>query len=763
MNTQPHSLSGDATNPPTQSSVLRTQSSALTSQNSPKRSFAILVALAFIAIGLMILPRPSLYYPNVIIDVTDGMQLDFLLNGRQDKTACETAAAAIVNAITASCRECRTRSQTCTKNLSAELKIRFDETPLPMPSARMANGIITYNSSQATGTPNLSLLACQESERQAVLKGDQAKVACYPANTPRPYTAFEKRQDQTSYTTFTLLLAAVGGLIISLIAAILVTHRRRSLSTQHSALSTSHSPLSTSYSPFPAPYLLQKLTLAGVDTLILLGTFLALSWPEANDINRWSRLDRASVIGHGVTIVLTIGWFWLLLEHYARRRPFWDELREILRVLAAMAMVSGAAAFVAELETGRNSHLIVWALNFLLIPLGRAGARQLLDDLGLWQRPAIIIGTGENARDAYLAIKSERSMGYRILGFVRHCEEAEADAAHPTLPSPASGITNDLAGVFCQPSRMARGSIRGAGGEGESLTINAETFPILDGSQSLEALLSTMGNPQTILALDSLNDPGSQALVQRLLASRTNIHIVPSIRGLPLFGTQISHFFSHEVLFLTVRNNLSRRGFQWIKRAFDIVAASILLVILSPLMAYVAWRIWREDGGPVIFHQPRLARDRDEFGFLKFRSMVKDADKIIAQWRETNSPEWQEYYANNFKLKNDPRVLSVGSWIRSTSIDELPQLINVLRGEMSLVGPRPLLARELPEYGSSIGYYRQARPGITGLWQISGRSQTKFNDRAMLDEWYVQNWSLWYDIVILFKTIDVVFNKRGAH
>lgn len=719
MNTQPHSLSGDATNPPTQPSVL-------TSQNSPKRSLAILAALAFIAIGLMILPRPSLYYPNVVINVTDGMQLDFLLNGRQDKTACETAAAAIVNAITASCRECRTHSQTCIKNLPAELKIRFDETPLPIPSARMANGIITYNSSQATGTPNLSLLACQESERQAALKGDQAKVACYPANTPRAHTAFEKRQDQTSYTTFTLLLAAVGGLIISLIAAILITHRRRLLSAQRSALPTHHSSLTTSYSPFPAPYLLQKLTLAGVDTLILLGTFLALSWPEANDINRWSRLDRASVVGHGVTIALTIGWFWLLLEHYARRRPFWDELREILRVLTVMSMVSGAASFVAELETGRNSHLIVWALSFLLIPLGRAGTRQLLDDLGLWQRPAIIIGTGENARDAYLAIKSERCMGYRILGFVRHCEEANADAAN-------------------------------------HLTINTETFPILDGSQSLEALLSTIGNPQTILALDSLSDPGSQALVQRILSSRTNIHIVPSIRGLPLFGTQISHFFSHEVLFLTVRNNLSRRGFQWIKRAFDIAAASILLVILSPLMAYVAWCIWREDGGPVIFHQPRLAKGKGEFGFLKFRSMVKDADKIIAQWRETNSPEWQEYYANNFKLKNDPRVLSVGSWIRSTSIDELPQLINVLRGEMSLVGPRPLLARELPEYGSSIGYYRQARPGITGLWQISGRSQTKFNDRAMLDEWYVQNWSLWYDIVILFKTIDVVFNKRGAH
>lgn len=700
MNTQIHSNSLNCDTPGHYTAPIPRQ--------PKKRSFAILIALAIIAIGLMILPRPSLYYPNAVIDIAGGVQLDFLLNGKQDKTSCESATAAIVNTITASCRECRILSQTCIKNPPAELRSRFDETPLPMPSARMANGIITYSSPQ----DSIALQVCMESERQAALKGDQAKVACYPAGSPRPHTDFEKRQDQTGHTTFTMLLAAIGVLIISLIAAILITRYR------HSALNTQQSAIRT----FPW---LQKLTLAGVDALVLLGTFLALAWPETNDANNWSRLDRTSVIGHGMTIALTIGWFWLLLEHYTRRRPFWDELREIFRLLTIMFMVSGATAFVAGLETGRSSHLIVWALNFLLIPLGRAGARQLLDDLGLWQRPAIIIGTGENAREAYLAIKSERCMGYRILGFVRHCEEAKADAA-------------------------------------SHLTINTETFPILDGSQSLEVLLSTMGNPQTILALDSLNDPGSQALVQRLLASRTNIHIVPSIRGLPLFGTQISHFFSHEVLFLTVRNNLSRRGFQWIKRTFDIVAASILLVILSPLMAYVAWRIWREDGGPVIFHQPRLAKGKGEFGFLKFRSMVKDADKIIAGWRENNSPEWQEYYANNFKLKNDPRVLSVGSWIRATSIDELPQLINVLRGEMSLVGPRPLLARELPEYGSSIGYYRQASPGITGLWQISGRSQTKFNDRAVLDEWYVQNWSLWYDIAILFKTVDVVFRKHGA-
>jgi Undecaprenyl-phosphate galactose phosphotransferase WbaP len=681
----------------------------------PHRSLAILIALGLIGLGMMILPRPTLYYPNVVIDVVGGMQLEFLLNGRQDKAACETDAASIANVFTASCRECRTRSHTCIKNPPAELRQRFDETPLPVPSARMADGIVTYSAPQA----DIALLACQESERQAALQGDQAKVTCYAAGATRPRTAFEKDQYQTAHTVFTLLLAVVGSLTASLIAAILITYTRQRRHLANPTIGPVGIPI------LPTHPWLQKLTLAGVDTLILLGTFLALAWPASDDINRWSRLDRASIIGHGVVVVLTIGWFWLLLEHYARRRPFWDELREIFRVLAVMFMVSSAAAFVAGLETGRSSHLIVWALNFLLIPLGRAGTRQLLDDLGLWQRPAVIIGTGENARDAYLAIKSERDMGYQVLGFARVGDGETANQ--------------------------------------ETFTIGTETFPILENSRSLESMLTTLGKPQVILALDSLADSVHQSLVQRLLAAQTNLHIIPAIRGLPLFGTQLSHFFSQEVLFLTVRNNLSRRSVQWIKRGVDIVGASILLVILSPLMAYVAWRIWREDGSPVIFHQPRLAKGGGEFGFLKFRSMMKNADEILASWRENNSPEWQKYYANNFKLKNDPRVLRVGSWIRASSIDELPQLINVLRGEMSLVGPRPLLARELSEYGTSINYYRQARPGITGLWQISGRSSTKFSDRADLDAWYVQNWSLWYDIAILFKTVNVVFNRRGAY
>lgn len=512
----------------------------------PFRAVAALVLMALIAFGLVALPRPTIYYPHVVVEAK-GLRIEFLLNGLQGETACEAAAATVVDTFATSCHGCGALEQSCIKNPPQELRRRFDETPLDVPSARMANGIVTYNSTQAGNVPDVALMACRESERQAKLIGDQAKVACYPAGAARPHTPFEKQQNKTGYTSFTLLLGFIGAIIGGLTIAILTTYYRhlRAVRANPAEQFTSRAaqiPL------IPDHPWLQKLTVAGSDTLILLSTFLALAWPEGGDLSRWSRLDRTTVLGHvGVTLI-TIGWFWLLLEHYARRRPFWDELREIIRVLAIMLMVSGAAAFAAGLETGRNTHLILWALNFLLIPLGRTGVRMLLDDLGLWQRPAVIIGTGENARDAYKAIRSERGMGYHVLGFI---EPRGAD----TSRKPCSSSHGDLTGVPVDHS------LQSSRAESEGIQIGTATFPVFDGSQCLESLLSELNNPQIILALDSLIDQENQTIIQRLLANYTNIHVIPSIRGLPLFGTQLSHFFSHEVLFLTVRNNLTRRSY----------------------------------------------------------------------------------------------------------------------------------------------------------------------------------------------------------
>jgi Undecaprenyl-phosphate galactose phosphotransferase WbaP len=577
----------------------------------------------------------------------------------------------------------------------------------------MADGVVIFKGANTS----LAHATCKESVRQAALRGGEARVACYAAGTPRPHTEFERRQEQANQNNFTLMLSVIGALIASLVAAILVTHARHNASLAKLTITDAEVEV------VPTHPWLEKFALASVDVLILLATYLALSWPAADDINLWSRLDRATAISHGLIIVLTIAWFWLLLEHYTRRRPFWDELREIFHVLAIMFMVSSAAAFVAGLETGRTSHLTVWALTFLFLPFGRFGSKKLLDDFGLWKLPAIIIGTGENALSALLAIHGESSIGYRVIGLIDITNEGKA--------------------------------------ERENIIAGGRSFPVFTSSSSIETLLDKLGNPQIILAPESINDPEVQRSVRRLLATRRNIHIIPSIRGLPLFGTQLSHFFSHEVLFLTIRNNLTRRGYFWIKRLFDVVAASALLILLSPIFLAISGVI-RRDGGVAIYSHTRVGRHGRPFKCLKFRTMRPDADKILAEWLQNNSDAKAEW-TKNFKLKNDPRITPVGHFLRRSSLDELPQLINVIRGEMSLVGPRPIVTEELERYGDCVSLYLQVLPGITGLWQVSGRSDTGYGERVSLDTWYVQNWSLWYDVAILFKTIAVVFARRGAY
>jgi len=275
------------------------------------------------------------------------------------------------------------------------------------------------------------------------------------------------------------------------------------------------------------------------------------------------------------------------------------------------------------------------------------------------------------------------------------------------------------------------------------------------------AILDTLGSPQIIVALEAESLLPHQKLLQLLSARYSDISIIPPLRGLPLYGMEMTHFFSHEVLMLTVRNNLARPGPRFIKRLFDIIVSLLLLIFLSPLFAFLSWKI-RSSGGGAIFGHLRIGQHEKQFHCLKFRTMVENADEVLAQVLERD-PDARTEWEQDFKLKNDPRITPIGQFLRETSLDELPQLWNVLKGDMSLVGPRPIIQEELKRYGNQAGYYLEARPGITGLWQISGRNDTGYEDRVALDCWYVRNWSLWYDLVVLFKTVRVVLKKEGAY
>lgn len=200
-----------------------------------------------------------------------------------------------------------------------------------------------------------------------------------------------------------------------------------------------------------------------------------------------------------------------------------------------------------------------------------------------------------------------------------------------------------------------------------------------------------------------------------------------------------------------------------LKRCLDIVGAGFLLLALAPLMLLISVIVLASDGGPVLFVQERIGRNGRRFRLYKFRSMVPDAEAVLSRWKHEHPDIFASYHRNNFKLSRDPRLLPCGGLLRRFSLDELPQLLNVLKGDMSLVGPRPLLHGEIVHYQSDFNLYKSVRPGVTGLWQVSGRSSTSFSDRARLDAIYVQNVTFLGDCRLLVRTLPCVLTGRGAY
>ncbi|AEM47352.1 Undecaprenyl-phosphate galactose phosphotransferase, WbaP [Acidithiobacillus ferrivorans SS3] len=433
----------------------------------------------------------------------------------------------------------------------------------------------------------------------------------------------------------------------------------------------------------------------------------------------WGVAYSANLILFPLMSCIALLWFYYR-GHYARQKAFWDELSEVSQVVSVLAVLNAAFAFSGRLPLSRLWLFSTWVLALILLPLLRMVMHAVISRNRHWQRTYVLLGDGANAAEAARAFASEPSLGYRL----------------QTILLPA-----------------------GVGEGGSGLPADVPRIPL--GVDPLQTI-AQLGNPHVVLALEMDQWQRMEELVWTLGLHYPNLSVAPPLRGLPLFGMETLHFFSHEVFILRGRDNLARPGPRVVKRLFDLFATSILLLLLSPLLLALIWRIRRDDGGPAFFVQERVGRGGRAFRCYKFRSMVLDAESRLLDFLSEH-PETRAEYERNFKLREDPRVTRIGRFLRGGSLDELPQLFNVFKGEMSLVGPRPLLARELDRYGEGIFLYQQVRPGITGLWQTSGRSETTFAERASLDVWYVKNWSLWYDIVILLRTVKVVFWRDGAY
>nr|EFO4004888.1 UDP-phosphate galactose phosphotransferase [Escherichia coli] len=421
---------------------------------------------------------------------------------------------------------------------------------------------------------------------------------------------------------------------------------------------------------------------------------------------------------HWLLGVCCVAWYGIRLRHYFYRKTFWFELKEILRTLVIFAVIEMAVIAFAKWYFSRYVWLLTWVMAIFLVPLARIAIKWLLMKWGLWLRDTWIIGSGKNAYEAYKAITSERNLGLNVVGFVT--DEQMQGEQRKTI----------------------------------------DELPIIIGS--IDWLNSKDKRTQFIVAVESeQSDIRNKWLREFMIKGYRYVSVIPTLRGMPLDSTDMSFIFSHEVMIFRVQQNLAKWSSRIIKRCFDLFGSICIILILSPLLIYIYMKV-KKDGGPAIYGHDRVGINGKTFKCLKFRSMVVNSKEILDELLK-NDPKAKEEWDATFKLKNDPRITKIGAFLRKTSLDELPQLLNVLKGEMSLVGPRPIINAELERYNDQVDYYLLSKPGMTGLWQVSGRSDVDYDTRVYFDAWYVKNWSMWNDIAILLKTVIVVLRKDGAY
>ncbi|EPA0061530.1 undecaprenyl-phosphate galactose phosphotransferase WbaP [Enterobacter cloacae] len=422
------------------------------------------------------------------------------------------------------------------------------------------------------------------------------------------------------------------------------------------------------------------------------------------------------VITHVSLGIICIGWFWIRLRHYSYRKPFWFEMKELLRTLVIFAIIELSVIAFSKWQSSRYLWVLTWTFAMIMVPVGRALSRRILNRLGCWKKTTIIIGTGKNASDACLALRSEESLGFDVK-YMFGANPGYADK------------TKDI------------------------IYLNDEDWLLSHFDEKVV---------QFVIAVESDESDVREYWLKTLSKyGFRHVSVIPTTRGLPLYGTDMAFLFSHELMIFRVNNNLAKRTSRFVKRTFDIICSILIIMISSPLLAFLYYKVTR-DGGPAIYGHMRVGRHGKLFPCYKFRSMVLNSQEVLQQLLDSD-PEARAEWERDFKLKNDPRITPVGRFIRKTSLDELPQLFNVLRGQMSLVGPRPIISEELIRYDDNVDYYLMAKPGMTGLWQVSGRNDVDYDTRVYFDSWYVKNWSLWNDIAILFKTVKVVLHRDGAY
>jgi Undecaprenyl-phosphate galactose phosphotransferase WbaP len=394
-----------------------------------------------------------------------------------------------------------------------------------------------------------------------------------------------------------------------------------------------------------------------------------------------------------------------------------DELRWLSLSTTLIYMVVGSAIFLSrsgELYS-RLIFLFAWGGSLLMVPLARGIVRTLFARRSWWGCPVLILGAGKTG-----------DMVVRTL------------LRHPGLGLKPVIVLDD--------DPRTHGERYGIPVQG-----GIERAPVIAQAAKIDwAVLAMPGvSPQRLVhILESYGQTFAHLLVIPDLFGLASLWVAPQDLG--------------GVLALNVRQQLLLPLPRLTKAWIDLSLALLIGVLCLPILLLLAILIKLDSRGPIFYSQTRIGKAGKSFQAIKFRTMAVNADQLLEHYLQ-RQPELRTLWQQDHKLKKDPRLTRVGGWLRRTSLDELPQLWNVLKGEMSLVGPRPIIAEEISRYGDKYPLYTRVKPGLTGLWQVSGRNNISYAERVNLDAYYVRNWSVWLDAYILLRTPWVVLTAEGAY
>lgn len=395
--------------------------------------------------------------------------------------------------------------------------------------------------------------------------------------------------------------------------------------------------------------------------------------------------------------------------------PPQEELKRVCITVSSGYLVMGTITFFSRdaMTYSRSVFFVAWIISMGAIPLVRTFVRTWLSKRGEWGIPAVLVGTGSVIDIMARNVRLRPRIGLRIVGV----------------------ITDDL-----------------------PVGSDYDGIPVLSGKGDMQAVANRYPGCYAIVSNDyRFSDP--ESLIPMLDAYFSRILLLPK----SVFLNQ-RWAVARDVggmVGLEMKQNLLDGRRMAIKRLLDVTLAGTALLLAFPAIVLLAVLIRLDSRGGVFYGHPRIGREGRTIRVWKFRTMVRNGDDVLKQFLAENADARAEWEATQ-KLKFDPRVTRLGRFLRKTSLDELPQLWNVVLGELSLVGPRPIVESEKDKYKESYEFYKKITPGITGLWQISGRNLTTYDERINLDLYYVRNWSVWFDIYILLKTIPVVVSGYGA-